>query len=129
MNNILKQTFGIDVSMDTFVVRFGTTDTNQDQQISNSESFKNTTAGFKKFIQWTKKHIISNDIPLFFVMEATGVYYENLAHFLYSNNYNVSVVLPGKIRNYAKSLQTKSKTDPIDAANITSFGLERKLNL
>lgn len=72
-----------------------------------------------------KKHIISNDIPLFFVMEATGVYYENLAYFLYSNNYNVSVVLPGKIRNYAKSLQTKSKTDPIDAANITSFGLEK----
>ena len=129
MNNILKQIFGIDVSMDTFVVRFGTTDTNQDQQISNSVSFKNTKDGFNKFIKWTKKHIISNDIPLFFVMEATGVYYENLAYFLYSNNYNVSVVLPGKIRNYAKSLQTKSKTDPIDAANITSFGLERKLNL
>ena len=129
MNNILKQVFGIDVSMDTFVVRFGTTDTNQDQQISNSVSFKNTKDGFNKFIKWTRKHIISNDIPLFFVMEATGVYYENLAYFLYSNNYNVSVVLPGKIRNYAKSLQTKSKTDPIDAANITSFGLERKLNL
>jgi transposase len=129
MNNILKQIFGIDVAMDTFTVRFGTTDTNQDQQISNSETFKNTTLGFKKFLQWIKKRIISNDIPLFFVMEATGVYYENLAHFLYSNNYNVSVVLPGKIRNYAKSLQTKSKTDPIDAANITSFGLERKLNL
>lgn len=54
MNNILKQTFGIDVSMDTFVVRFGTTDTNQDQQISNSESFKNTKDGFNKFIKWTK---------------------------------------------------------------------------
>lgn len=129
MINLLKQVVGIDVSMDTFVVRFGTTDTNQDQRISNSESFKNTTAGFKKFLQWTKKQIISNDLPLFFVMEATGVYYENLAYFLHSNNFNVSVVLPAKIRNYAKSLQTKSKTDPIDAANITSFGLERKLNL
>lgn len=128
MTNLLKQVIGIDVSMDTFVVRFGTTDTNQDQSISNSETFKNTTSGFKKFLQWTKKQIISNDLPLFFVMEATGVYYENLAYFLCTNNYNVSVVLPAKIRNYAKSLKTKSKTDPIDAASITSFGLERKLS-
>src|SRR5690606_3651746 len=35
--------------------------------------------------------------------------------------------LPNKIKNYAKSLQTKSKTDPIDAMTITRFALERKL--
>lgn len=127
--NILKQIVGIDVSMDTIEVRFGTTDTNQDQLISNSTTFKNSSPGFKKLIQWTNKNIISKDIPLFFVMEATGVYYENLAYFLYSNKYNVAVILPNKISNYAKSLQSKSKTDSIDAASITSFGLERKLNL
>ena len=114
--------------MDTFEVRFGTTDFHQDQKISNSFTFNNTTSGFKKFIQWTQKIIISKEIPLFFVMEATGVYYENLAYFLFLNNFNVSVVLPNKIRNYARSLESKSKTDPIDAASITSFGLQRKLN-
>jgi transposase len=125
---ILKQIVGIDISMDTFEVRFGTTDSNQDQKISNSITFKNSKLDFKKLILSTKKNIISKDIPLFFVMEATGVYYENLAYFLYSNNYNVAVILPNKISNYAKSLQSKSKTDSIDAASITSFGLERKLN-
>ena len=115
--------------MDTFEARFGTTDFHQNQKISNSITFKNTTSGFKKFLLWTQKIIISKEIPLFFVMEATGVYYENLAYFLFLNNFNVSVVLPNKICNYAKSLQSKSKTDPIDAASITSFGLERKLNL
>ena len=127
--NILKQIVGIDVSMDTIEVRFGTTDTNQDQLISNSITFKNSKIDFKKLIQWTNNIIISNDIPLIFVMEATGVYYENLAYFLFSNNLNVSVILPNKISNYAKSLQSKSKTDSIDAATITSFGLQRKLNL
>jgi transposase len=62
-------------------------------------------------------------------MEATGVYYEQLAHFLLQNNYQVAVILPNKIRNYAKSLESKSKTDPIDAATITRFGLERLLKL
>ncbi len=127
--NILKQIVGIDVSMDTIEVRFGTTDTNQDQQIFNSIIFNNSKLDFKKLIQWTNKNIISKDIPLFFVMEATGVYYENLAYFLFLNKYNVAVILPNKISNYAKSLQSKSKTDSIDAASITSFGLARKLNL
>jgi transposase len=127
--NILKQIFGIDVSMDNIEVRFGTTDINQNQVISNSITFKNSTSGFKKLILWVKKTIISNDIPIFFVMEATGVYYENLAYFLFLNCFNVAVVLPNKIHNYSKSLESKSKTDPIDAATITRFGLERKLNL
>lgn len=127
--NILKQIIGIDVAMDSIEVRFGTTDINQNQSITNSVTFQNSTPGFKKLIQWVKKEIVSKDIPLFFVMEATGVYYENLAYFLFLNNFKVSVVLPNKICNYAKSLESKSKTDPIDAASITRFGLERKLNL
>jgi len=127
--NILKQIFGIDVSMDNIEVRFGTTDINQNLVISNSITFKNSTPGFKKLILWVKRTIISNDIPIFFVMEATGVYYENLAYFLFLNCFNVAVVLPNKIHIYSKSLESKSKTDPIDAATITRFGLERKLNL
>lgn len=115
--------------MDNIEVRFGTIDTFQNLVITNSVSFKNTKQGFKKLILWTDKNIISKDIPLFFVMEATGSYYENLAYFLFINNCKLSVILPNKIHNYAKSLEAKSKTDPIDSATITRFGLERKLKL
>lgn len=126
---LLKQIFGIDISMDFFSVRFGTIDINQNQSISNSLNFPNSPNGFKQFLTWAKATKISRKrIPLFFIMEATGVYYESLAHFLFKNKLNVAVILPSKIRNYAKSLKTKSKTDPIDAASITSFGLERKLS-
>jgi transposase len=62
-------------------------------------------------------------------MEVTGVYHEKLAHFLHGKGYHVVIVLSNKIRNYAKSLETKSKTDPIDAAVIARFALERKLKL
>lgn len=127
--NILKQIIGIDVSMDSIEVRFGTIDTFQNLAITNSVSFKNTQQGFTKLIIWTNKNIVSKEIPLFFVMEATGSYYENLAYFLFVNNFKLSVILPNKIRNYAKSLEAKSKTDPIDSATITRFGLERKLKL
>jgi transposase len=127
--NILKQTVGIDVSYKSFDARFGTTDTQQQITLSPSKSFKNSLPGFKLFLRWLKKYVLSNDIPLIFVMEATGVYYEHLAHFLYNHGYQVAVILPNKIRNYAKSLESKSKTDPIDAATITRFGLERQLPL
>lgn len=113
--------------MDNVEVRFGTTDIFQNHVISNSMTFKNSAQGFKKLILWTNRNIISKEIPLFFVMEATGSYYENLAYFLFLNNQKLSVVLPNKVRNYAKSLESKSKTDQIDSAAITRFGLERKL--
>jgi transposase len=125
--NILKQTVGIDISFKSFDASFGTIDTQQNTSISQAKSFKNSPAGFKLFLQWIKKSIVSHDVPLIFVMEATGVYYEHLAHFLVQQGYQVAVVLPNKIKNYAKSLQSKSKTDPIDAATITRFGLERQL--
>jgi transposase len=127
--NILKQTVGIDVSYKKFDARFGTIDTQQQNTLSPSKSFNNSPAGFKLFLRWLKKLIVSHDIPLIFVMEATGVYYEHLAHFLLQHGYQVAVILPNKIRNYAKSLESKSKTDPIDAATITRFGLERQLKL
>ncbi len=127
--NILKQTVGIDVSYKTFDARFGTIDPQQNTIISQAKSFKNSPAGFKLFLRWIKILIVSHDVPLIFVMEATGVYYEHLAHYLLKHGCHVAVVLPNKVRNYAKSLESKSKTDPLDAAVITRFGLERQLSL
>src|SRR5699024_2011045 len=61
------------------------------------------------------------------VMEATGVYHENLAAFLYKKDVFVSVVLANKIKNYIKSLNVKTKTDKADAKAIAEFGIERSL--
>ncbi|MBK6538873.1 MAG: transposase [Ignavibacteria bacterium] len=60
-------------------------------------------------------------------MEATGVYYENLAYFLTENKFSVSVLLANKVKNFSKTLENKSKTDDIDAAIQTQYGLEKTL--
>lgn len=127
--NILKQIVGIDISMKTFNARFGTTDTKQHIELSSDQSCDNTLPGFKKVLKWALQSRVSTDIPLVFVMEATGVYYQKLAYFLVEHHCSVAVVLPNKIKNYCKSLSSKSKTDPLDSAAITRFGLERELNL
>lgn len=127
--NILKQSVGIDISMDYFEARLGSIDKTLEMNISESEKFKNNLNGFKKLLKWVDKRKHSSSAPITFVMEVTGVYYERLANFLYKQNLQVAVILPNKIKNFAKSLETKSKTDPIDAASITKFSLGRNLKL
>ena len=66
-------------------------------------------------------------LPLTFVVEATGVYHENLAHFLVDQKQTVSVVLPNKINHFAKTLEVKTVTDRVASKTIATFGLEKKL--
>ena len=44
-------------------------------------------------------------------MEATGVDHQKFTYYLSENNYEVSIVLPNKISNYMRTLETKTITD------------------
>jgi len=127
----IKQVIGIDGSMDTFTACLGTLDSQLNQYVSKSVTFNNELKGYKKLLSWVRKTSQVLKIPLNsdfqFVMEATGVYYENLAYFLTEENKFVSVILPNKFKYFAKTLNIKSKTDSIDAGIITRFGLEKTL--
>jgi transposase len=124
---IIKQVIGIDVSKDTLAVSFGTLSTNQEQKITHPVTLDNNLKGFKELISFTKKNRGTLTVPLYFVMEATGVYYENLAYFLTEKHLKVIVVLPNKTKNFSRTLDIKSKTDNLDAQMITQFGLERQM--
>ena len=123
---ILKQSIGIDVSKDELVVCFGSLNSELKQSVSTATSFKNSPAGFKSLVNWANK-LADNNLSVWFVMEATGVYYENLAYFLSDNGCQLTVLLPNKIKNYIRTLDNKSKTDSLDAYAITLFGLEKSL--
>jgi transposase len=69
------------------------------------------------------------ELMVHFTMEATGVYYEGLAFFLYEKEYALHVVLPNYAKKYAESLGIKSKTDKLDAKALAQMGLERELRL
>lgn len=122
----IKQVIGIDVSKDTFHVCLGIIDESQSIKVLKQSSFTNNEKGFKQLLSWKQKNYLT-DISLWYVMEATGVYYENLAYFLSEHKERISVLLPNKSKNFAKSLDIKTKTDKVDAAMLCRIGLERVL--
>lgn len=124
---VIKQNVGVDISKDDFKVCLCQLKQDQQSRIKASRVFKNTLAGFKEFVKWMDKHRAA-EIMLAITVEATGVYYESLVHFLYEQqHYHISVVLPNKSKAFAKSLNVKTKTDKVDAQILGQMGLERNL--
>lgn len=122
-----KTIIGIDISMDDFHACIKIRTELDTVKIKGTRSFKNTEKGFKELLTWALKQN-KDSFPAKFVMEATGVYYENLAYFLYANKQEVSVVLANKVKNYIKSFNIKTKTDKVDSKVIAGFGIERELD-
>jgi len=126
MKKFVKQVVGIDVAQKELVVCLGKMDDDLRPELCGSRSFPNTAKGFKIFVEWVKK-FTDVALPVRFVMEATGVYHEALAYFLDDQQLEVTVVLPNKISNYARTLDIKTVTDKTASEAITRFGLERNL--
>lgn len=122
----LKQAVGIDVSKDTLELKFKESDGKQ-VKIKGSRKFNNSLTGFKELLFWSEKRQKTDQLT--FVMEATGVYHEELLYFLYENKKRVVVELPQRIKYYAKSKGVKTKNDKVDCSVIADYGLERTLSL
>jgi transposase len=123
---ILKQSIGIDVSKDTLAACFSQQEMGDPFRILSSRVFASNAAGFKDLHQWiVRQHV--KPVELHLLMEATGVYYEELAYFLNGKSYRVSVLLPNKTSAYCKSLDYKSKNDKVDAKKLAQMSLERSL--
>jgi len=75
---------------------------------------------------WSAKHCKEN-IPVIFLMEATGVYYEQLAWFLFQKDKHVSIIVPNKAKRYKESLGLRSKNDSIDAKGLSRMACEQHL--
>lgn len=103
-------------------------DSTQRVKVKATRKFANTVAGFKELDQWVNKHA-DPSLAIVYTMEATGVYYEQLAWFLFTQQRAVSVVLPNKAHQYAKSLGLKSKNDKIDSIVLARMGAEQNLPL
>ncbi len=123
---ILRQNLGIDIAKDSFVASFTVLLEGQIVKHKGTKLFKNNTKGFDEFLNWSHKFQDEN-VKLNFTMEATGVYYESLAYYLFGKNYIVHVLLPNKAKKFAESLNIKSKTDKIDSRILGQMGVERQL--
>ena len=106
-----KTIFGIDISKNTFDVM----DSN-----SKHNQFENNTKGFVQFLK-----LLNTDSHC--VMEATGYYHYQLAHFLVENNILTSVENPLSIKRFIQMKLSRIKTDKSDAKMICQYGQEREL--
>jgi transposase len=125
---VIKQCVGIDVSQKEIDVTFGVYGLDQSVEFIVSRQFKNTEKSFLKLLKWSEK-LSKEGLPLFFVMEATGVYHERLACFLHDSAQKVIVVLPSRASHYAKSLEVKTITDKEASRSLARMGLEKKMDL
>ena len=110
MGKILKQVAAIDVAKEELVITLGRTMEDMSQQLHAYKVFTNDPKGFKDLIRWVDK-LTDPTVTLRYVMEATGVYHESFAYFLDDQGYDVSIVLPNKISNYSRTLESKTITD------------------
>ena len=103
---------GLDVSKDTIDATLITTK-------GSTEYIKisNNTEGFENLINWIKTKRIRK---IAISMEATGIYYEQAAEYL-SALYTIFVINPLKIKEYAKSQFSHTKTDKADSKLIAEF--------
>lgn len=106
-----KTIFGIDISKNTFDVM----DSN-----GKHAQFENNSKGFPKFLK-----LLNHDSHC--VMEATGYYHYQLAHFLVDNKILVSVENPLSIKRFIQMKLLRIKTDKSDAKMICQYAQEREL--
>jgi transposase len=124
--DITKQSVGIDVSKDSLEVQFKEKSA-KGVKIKGSSKFDNTSNGFIKLLEWCNKREKVEHIV--YLMEATGVYHEEVLYFLFDHGKMVSVELPQRMKYFAKSKGVKTKNDLIDSGVIADYGLERELKV
>ena len=123
---IIRQNVGIDIGKDTFVATLTVLLNGQQVKHLVTRTFKNNQDGIKAFYLWVNQNKPAV-FEISYTMEATGVYYESLAYFLFDKKEMVHVLLPKKSKKFAESLNIKSKTDKIDSKILGQMGVERRL--
>jgi transposase len=112
---MLKYCVGIDVSKSELQCCISVIDQLQKVTVKSSCKFANTKTGFTRLHQWITTGHKQEEVPLVVVMEATGIYYEQIAMYLFEQHYAINVILPNKAKKYPQSTGLKSKNDQIDA--------------
>lgn len=103
MDNQSKHYCGIDVSKKKLDAHFR----------GKVKQYDNTIKGIEKLIASTKE--------AHYILESTGGYERLAAWYLMERDYDVSIVNPKRVRDYAKSTGQFAKTDKLDAQAICQY--------
>ena len=125
----LKYSVGLDVSSKKIDGCICVINEKQQVNFKSKIVFSNNLQGYKKLEDWIIKWRKVHEVPLVICMEATGIYHENCALYLFEKDYKISIVLPNKAKKYLECLGLKSKNDSIDARGLSQMGAEQCLEL
>lgn len=125
-SKVLKQALGIDVSKDSLSYCLGILKSDMGKEFIQGKEVSNDKKGFKELEKWIKTFGCKKGLPII-VMEATGVYHEDIAYYLYNQGYDVCIMQSGRVKKYAQSLDQRSKTDALDSKMLSMLGCERNL--
>ena len=92
---------GIDISQKTYDATLA-----DDTGVRYHRQFANTEKDFHDLDRWLTTHHVSD---LHACMEATNVYWEDLAEHLFQHGYRVSVVNPARTKGFAVSQLKRRK--------------------
>lgn len=108
-----KIILGIDVSKAKFdaAILF-------DNRKVKTKKFDNKGSGFSEMTEWLNKH---GALEAHACLEATGIYGEALATYLFEKGHSVSVVNPAQIKGFSQSELSRTKTDKADSQLIARF--------
>lgn len=111
-NNGSENIIGIDISKAKFDLALFKEGKTKNKKCANNQK------GFVVFLKWLQHHKVEQ---AHICMESTNVYGEALAEFLHKQGYRVSVVNPARVKGFAQSELSRTKTDKADAALIARF--------
>ncbi|MEO7838876.1 MAG: IS110 family transposase [Anaerolineales bacterium] len=111
----IKYFVGIDIASSTFTACVGGIPW---QVVLKPQLFENTENGYQAFLDWLASHQVLAKASVV-CMEATGVYSEGLAYFLFAKNYQVAVQSPLEVKRTFKP--NGPKTDAVDSLQIAEY--------
>jgi len=82
--------------------------------------FANIDSGFNSLVAWLLKLNLELKQTIV-VLEATSIYHESLAYYLYDQGLQVCIVNPARVRRFAEGLSILNKTDQIDSEVLARF--------
>jgi transposase len=87
-----------------------------------AKSVANSASGVDALLDWCvqKQNILPHELHV--VLEATGVYHETAATLLVDAGVTVSIVNPAQVKDFARSLGIRTKTDGIDSLVLARYG-------
>ena len=91
--------------------------------------FKNDHSDYAALINWLIANITDDLNNIHITLEATGVYHENIAYYLFDKGLNVSIINPAYIKSYAASLGSRNKTDKKDSMLLARYTYSAKPKL